>query len=184
MAKKMYSVRTEKKTGETKIDYYKVKDKRDFRYNTLKEILRNEESFTISINTNQVQKDKDSITFCKSFEKYLLDESIPYDIINTECTRQKKIFGIRVGKEKHSEFIIIFHLKHAQFTEELFKHYLSMCDITVGIKPIKPFEETVSDMQKGYIDTIFNRNYFEEAIYDSIFITYMRISYDVSDIIQ
>lgn len=181
MAKKKYSVKTEKKTGETRIDYYKVKDNNNFRYNTLKEILINEDSLTISINTNQVHKDEDSIALSKSYEKHFLDENIPYAVIPTECVRQKKVFGFTIGKEKHSEFVIVFHLEKAQFTEEFFKHYLAMCDITIGIKPIKTFEETVSDLRKGYIDTIFNMKYFEDAIYDSIFIHCMRISYDVSD---
>lgn len=170
-----FKIVKDKKSGDSRIDYYRLSDKPSFRYDTLERILSNKE-IVLRVDTNLIESTKTDIEKSKELEQGLIDNNFPYEIIPTEKSRNKKIFGIKLKSERENAYNIIFKGNWALITREFFNEYLANTDLDIGVLPIKPFDEIYRDMQKGYLVTFFDSGYFEAAIYDSNFIGTMRIS--------
>ena len=165
---------SDKKTGETRIDYYKIKDKRSFRYDLLKKVLYDQQLFIV-IDTNLLAEKGRNIDKAKYFEGYFIENKIPYEIIPTENTQHKKIMGFSLKKEVESAYLILFQISVEDYTEDFFEKYLDKCDALYGINPNRSFDEICKDRQRGYITDFFPSEDFEYTLYDSNFIGSMRM---------
>ncbi|PKM93884.1 MAG: hypothetical protein CVU84_13320 [Firmicutes bacterium HGW-Firmicutes-1] len=170
-----YKVIKDKKNGETRIDYFKVANKNTFRWDALKKLMC-EKEMMIRIDTNLVNSEAKDIDISKSFEEYFEMHNIPYQVLPTEKNKFKKILGINLKMTRENAYIILFHIKEEDMTNDFFKQYLENCDLDIGITPKRSFEEIYKELQKGYFTSFFGCEYFEEAIYDSNYIGSMRIS--------
>lgn len=169
-----YKVLTDKKTGETRIDYYKVDDKLSFRYEILRKLLSNKQLFVL-VDTNLIIQKEKHMDAARFFEGYLTENKIPYEILPTENNQKKKIMGIPLKKDVENAYLILFLLSGENYTEDFFKEFLGKCDAFYGINPNRPFDEICKDKQKGYITDFFYSEDFEQALYDSNFISTMRL---------
>lgn len=166
------------KNGEARIDYYKVKEQSEFRFETLKKLLGDNE-LIIKIDTNMVKTDLRHLDISRNYEAYLKEKNIPYEVIPTEKTNQKKILGITYKKDDEKAYMIIFAINSKDITEDFFNQYLSNADLDIGINPSQSFELLYKELQKGYFASFVNSGYFEAYIYDSNYIGSMRLSKEI-----
>lgn len=167
------------KNGEARIDYYKVKDQRTFRFETLKTLLGNN-NLIIKVDTNMIKSEGRHLDICKNYEGALRDRNISYEVIPTEKTNQKKILGITYKKDEEKAYMILFEIHTEDLTEEFFNKYLANTDLDIGINPSKSFEELYKEIQKGYFSSFVGSGYFEAYIYDSNYIGSMRLSKEIN----
>lgn len=165
----------DKKSGDTRIDYYRVKDKDTFRFETLKKLLTNEE-LIISIDTNLVQSNEQQKDIAMNLESHLKDSNLRYEVQSIANTKEKKIFGIPMKTGDKKAFNVLICLNVKDITKDFFDQYFLNSDVLIGIQPKKSFEEICSDLQKGYMTSFFEKEYFEFTIYDSNIISSMRIN--------
>lgn len=173
---KKYKFTFNKKKGETRIEYYKLKEYNEFRFDTLNKILGDNYSLVFSIDTNLIKSDKDQQSQAKKFEAYFNENKIAYEVFPVPSTKERKIFGIIVKKSSEKAFNIVFPLKASDITMDFFESYLYNCDLLIGINPKKTFEELCKDIQKGYFTSFFDKEYFENTYYDSNYIKSIRIT--------
>ncbi|PKM51170.1 MAG: hypothetical protein CVV02_08470 [Firmicutes bacterium HGW-Firmicutes-7] len=170
-----YKVIKDKKSGDTRIDYFKVPDRKTFRYNTLKKLLQGKD-LIIRIDTNLVKTEAKDIDISKMFEEYFEANNISHEVLPTESNKNKKILGISLKANHGNAYIILFSIKEQDMTEEFFDQYLDNCDLEIGISPNKSVEDIYKEMKKGYLTCFFGSEYFEGVIYDSNFVESMRVS--------
>lgn len=170
-----YKCVRDKKSGDLRIDYYKITDRKTFRYETLGKLLLDKE-IVIRVDTNLVESEKTDMEFSKELEQGLIENNINYEVIPSEKTKTKKIFGIRLKSSRENAYNIIFKVEWNLITKEFFNKYLAKCDLDIGITPIKAFDEINKDIQKGYLTSFFDSGCFEANIYDSNYIGTMRLS--------
>lgn len=168
------------KNGEARIDYYKEKDQRTFRYETLKQLLGDSE-LIIKIDTNMTKSDveKRHLDICRYYESGFKDKNIAYEVIPTEKTNHKKILGITYKKDEEKAYLVLFTINAKDITQEFFNNYLSNTDLDIGINPSQSFEELYKELQRGYFSSFTNSGYFGAYIYDSNYIGSMRISKEI-----
>jgi hypothetical protein len=166
------------KNGEARIDYYKVKDQRAFRYETLKKLLGDHE-LIIKVDTNMIKSDERHLDISRYYERGLKERNIPYEVIPTEKTNHKKILGITYKKDDEKAYLILFNIYSKDLTEDFFNEYLANTDLDIGIAPSQSFEELYRELQKGYFSSFVNSGYFGSYIYDSNYIGSMRLSKEI-----
>ncbi|MBC7960711.1 MAG: hypothetical protein H7X94_12655 [Vallitaleaceae bacterium] len=175
-----YKVVRDKKRGETRIDYFRVIDRNAFRYETLKKLIEAQD-LIISIDTNLVKSEQKHQTIAMAVETILKENNIYYEMLPVENVKQKKVLGFPVKTKDEKAFNILFSLKAQDLTKALFDQAFHDSDVLIGINPKKSFEEIFKDLQKGYFTTFFDPNYFEFAVYDSNYISAIRINKVIED---
>jgi hypothetical protein len=171
------TIRKDKQTGDTYVEYYKVHDKSLFRYSVLKAITKEEPDITIIIDTNHRLSGTQSID-CESF---LNQAGITYLMLPTEANKSRYL-GIPIDfmrKKKAEERIIIFHIVPEQFTRELFDSCFENYDVGLGIGSKEAFGDYLGYHLLSLDDVLFNKSYFEKSIYDSVLCSLMRSSFDI-----
>lgn len=170
---KKYKVLWNKKVNEVRIEYFKVEDKTPFRYKILKDLLANDE-LVLWIDTNLNSGKEQAIQYVKRMETYLAQHHIALEIVPVQSTKDKKIFGIPIKKSDERAFVLLFPIKGEDLTEEFFEMFLAEGDVMFGIRPKVTYEEIVKDVKQGFIKGCFEKDYFEDALYDSVLISAMR----------
>lgn len=170
-----YKFVRDKKSGETRIDYYKVIDKETFRFETLKRLLT-EEDLILSLDTNLVKSNDKQRDIAMGLENHLKEDNFLYQVLAIPNTKEKKIFGIPMKSGEENAYNILVSLSAQDITKDFFDQYIKGNDVLMGIQPKKSFEEIYQDLQKGYMTSFFNKAYFEYTLYDSIFISSLRIN--------
>lgn len=171
-----YKFIRDKKSGETRIDYYKVAERDVFRYETLKRLINNED-IVISIDTNLMKSQESHQNIAMAFEEKLKADHIQYEVFPITNTREKKILGIPMMKSSGEKaFSILINLNGQDIKKDFFDKYFLSTDVLIGIQPKKSFEEICKDVQKGYMTSFFDKSYFEWVLYDSDYISSIRIT--------
>lgn len=184
-----------KRTGETRIEYYRVKNKNSFRYNLLKNIFTDTNlKISAIIDTNQFVPDADTnsqITEDKPFdyiEDILKENGIAYRHFKTE-TNSTKFFGISTDiikkKRKKSERIYVIKLNNINFTNQLFSSLFSCYDTGYGIAASINIDELTEALKtEGFNDVLYSESFFVKSIYDSVVCSSLRSSFDVETYVK
>jgi hypothetical protein len=173
--KEKYKEIIDPKKGERIIDYYKVNEKDGFRYNKIKEFISDYNIFALKLVTTTMVVEGDQKAIVKEWEDYCQQGDIRYWVSGFEGERKKRILGIPMGKQKSQEYSILMLMKKDFFTEDFFLQRLKNYDIMIGVGLKGQENRLFEDYQKGYIDSFFECDYFEQVLYDSICIARIRI---------
>jgi hypothetical protein len=162
------------------VEYYKIPDKKTFRFELLKKIIGNEEDVTIILDTNQQTEKKSGA----EIEDLLKRFNISYLIKSTE-PNELTILGLFIRrKKKKFEKLFILQISPVEFTRELFDACLGNFDIAIGLGKIKSLGEICDSLFLDYDEVLFNRAFFRESIYDSILCASLRCSFDITGHIE
>lgn len=170
--KSKVKIRKDEKLGRTFIDFFKLKDKdkKDYRFNVLNKLLRDQD-LLVMINTNLCCVVDNSVPRdnIKIIEKYVEDEGFKNIVVPIENTNKKSVFGFSIGaKNKSSSYKLGFIIPKGNFNRQLFEDLFNIYDIEIGMGLLKDEEETMEDFRKGYFDSLFNKEYFENSVYMGI----------------
>lgn len=163
-------IRKDQKLGKTVIDYYKSKDKNKFRYNALKELIKEEKLFVI-INTNLCStiQDKSPKENIKEIEEFIKDKEFRSCIIPIENTNKRSIFGIAIDKNNvEPAYKLAFIIPEKMFDNDIYNTILSIYDIELGIGFVKEEDEILEDFRRGYINSCYDKDYFSNAIFNGV----------------
>lgn len=175
-------IRTNKSDNTTIVEYYKLKKPIEFRYNLLSGLLKEYGEALMFINTNSKTE-----TPKIRADVYLDEKNIENAVFKIE-KRERKIFGISLGKknkaDKLSERFIIAKVNENMFTKELFDSCISTYDIALGFGSKLTIEELKNDYRENATDLFFDKEYFDEFIYDSIIFTCCRSTVDTRELAE
>lgn len=167
-----------KANDELIIDYSKMRDIHEFRYNVLDYIIHTKENAILFIDTNA------------SIRKLLIDEitahlesnKVEFNIVPIAAA-EKKFFGLTnfFGKKKEpqiTENILMVMVTKNDFTKKIYTNFLMYYDygVLTGIK------ESLGDMldlyRADHSEVMFNKEVSKSCYYDSIIFTRMRSNSD------
>ena len=171
-----------KKTLETRVEYFRVDDKSAFRFNLLKNILNDIDSqVTLIIDTNQVIKKISK----EDIEEILSSAGVAFTVFSIK-PKPKEIASIRIKDKKknkrENEWLYLLEISYERFSRELFEDFLQYCDLGFCIKAKKALEEVCDIIRMDSFDELmFDEEYFENYIYDSIVCETIRSSVDIQN---
>lgn len=184
-----------KRTGETRVEYYRVKNKDSFRYNLINNIFKDTDlQITAIIDTNQLVTDTDANsenTKDKPFdyiEGILKENGIVYRHFKTE-TNTTKFFGISTDiikkKRKKSERIYVININSINFTNRLFYSLFSCYDTGYGLAANTDIDELIEALEtEGFNDVLYSESFFAQSIYDSVVCSCLRSSFDIEKYVK
>ncbi len=165
------TVRKDEKLGRTFIDYYKHKDKENFRFKALEQLLGSK-SFFMVINTNFCSAVDNSVPKdnIKVIERYAKDAGYQHTVMPIENTNRKSIFGFisRKNDNNNSSYKIGIFVPEGNFNRDIFDSIFGMYDVEIGIGFEKEQEEIFEDFRKGYFDALFDKGYFTYGLFNAI----------------
>ncbi len=179
--KEKVRIKRDNKQDLTFIDYYKIKDFQSYRYGLLRTFFQSQQ-ILVMMDTNLGCIEKvDHKEAVQAFEKKLQSRHIPCAVFPIQNRRQPSILGILMNKkQKEMAYKLIFTCSGDDITESFFKEFLSTYDIEVGIGFVKDVDEIFEAFRRGYLENCFNSDYFEQAVFDSIFLKRMKTTMPVS----
>lgn len=175
--RKGYKVKYDKKLKENKVAYYNVSDKEGFRKAYLSELIGNQQEVFIALNTNLMDQSVDVISYCREIEQFLSQANQAFRVFPVPNTREKKMFGIKVGTDKGKAFLVLAKVSGAFLLGAFFEAFIEKADIMIGIETDQSFETLVHDFQSGYEEHLYDVESFKFVIYDSILIESIRTNF-------
>jgi hypothetical protein len=168
-----------KKTGETFIEYGVGFSTGKYRFKLLKKIIESGPEAIIVIDTNQ----KTGAGSIQEAEEFLHRSGIKYSAFPIR-QNNVKLFGFEIKKKALDQKMIIMVINGEQFSRELYDGFLHGYDIALGIGRQKPFEETCDMLRIDLREVLFNTAFFKESIYDSAVCGTLRSSTDLKPYIE
>ncbi|MBN2880189.1 MAG: hypothetical protein JXN65_11245 [Clostridia bacterium] len=171
-----------KNDGTTVVEYFKVSQPFEFRYNVLKNVLESEGEAVMFIDTNSRLKKPE-----KRIEAYFDENNVEYSIFKIP-QREGKLFGMFVNvfrkpQVKLTEKYIISRITAETFSKEFFDEYLANYDIALGFGAKLGIGEMADDYGENVTELFFDKEFFENFIYDSIIFASARSSMDIRKIV-
>lgn len=184
MVKKI-KVRYDKNLKKNHIEYHRLVDKSTYRYSVISELnKRYDLAFLIETQLGSVNK-PDQLNYARVIEGLFAKYSLRYQIRPMEIAGTKNLFGMFAGGNKTvTHFAITFIVPSNSITREMFDDFLCEYDVQIGYKMIKSQDELFDDMLKGYLNNVFDPEYFEQSLYDSRVFDKFLATEDVSSLVQ
>ena len=151
----------------TVVEFYKLKKPYDFRYGMISGALSGFSEAIIFIDTNTRIKKPEL-----AMEAYFDEHNIEYEMFKINET-EKRVLGIllnsfRKPKPKLTEKFIMAKITPETFTKKFFEEYVSDYDIAMGLGAKISIQDMARDYRENVQDLFFNKEFFDEFIYDSI----------------
>lgn len=161
-------VRFDKGLKKYHIDYHKLKNKDEYRYNLMEQLNVNEQ-LTILIETHLGSRTKpEPLKYARLIEGLFAKYGLRFQVRPIEIQAQKQLFGLfSGGKKTETHYAITFLIPQGALNKEMFEDLLSEFDLQIGYIPQKETDEFFDDMSKGYVDNVFDKGYFGNSFYDS-----------------
>lgn len=166
-----------KNENEMLIDYLREKQKDELRYSVL-EFLVNDSGKEVILyfDTNAKMK---SLPI-ERVKQVLEDLNIEYLSEPVESTKRGvlgfgQLFKPKKKEKRYPENIVIAELSKEINLKKLYDEILSNFDYALGINSHKPISELILRLKNDVLDILFNKEIFENTIYDSVFIGRIRI---------
>lgn len=159
----------DKRLNKYHIEYHKIKNKGQFRYDILKKINKNFD-IAVHIETNLGSENSpDQLKYARDMESLFAKYALAYQVRPIEVAKQKDVFAMFSlgGKKTETHYAITFMIPKSNLNPEMFEDLLCEFDIQIGYDLLKDQEVFFGDMMKGYIKDIFDSGYFENCFYDS-----------------
>lgn len=176
------ATRQNKKTGEMNVEYANVANQPSFRYCLLKSIIESIDlDITMFIDTNQSVASKP----IEQIEAGLQQMNLRYYSMLVPSNPQI-VFGLKMSqnnKRPINEHKIVLELSGNAFPKELFE-IIKNYDNAFGFGKNKPFEELCSDFRLSNGLVLFNKDYFQESLYDSVVCEALRSSFNVERFVR
>ena len=169
-----------KNTGDTCVDYSKVRQREDYRRRLLNAVLRGlNDDLTVYIDTNM----RTGPRFDRDLDGYLERTGARFVSTGVDA-KPRKYFGINVGsligeKKKADERVMVFEAPHGFFSTT-FDRFLINMDIAVGIGRRRSFEEVCRAFLEDADAVMFNTDWFDTFLYDAAGCGMLRSSLDIS----
>ena len=110
----------------------------------------------------------DQLNYARTIEGLFSRYGVEYQVRPHDVADGNRIFGILSGGKKTvTHYAITFIIEKGSLTERMFQDLLCEFDTQIGYKMLKSPKELFEDMQKGYIDNVFDEGYFGESLFDS-----------------
>ena len=163
--------------GDIFTDYARVSRSLNFRYLLLRKIVADAAAdMTIMVNTNQ----RIEGSVCLLDEDYLKAMNLQYIIVPV-TTNPRPFFGVMIKRKSRNgqwaEKRILFDFTCDDFTEEWFNK-IRNCDIAIGMGRKKTFEETCVYWKTEGEGILFDTQYFQNCLYDSVLCTRVRSTFN------
>ena len=175
------TTRQNKKTGEMNVEYAMVANQPYFRFCLLKNIIESMKmDITVFIDTNQSIRSKS----IEQVNAGLQQLNLRYHSMLVE-SNPRNIFGLRISVNKRpmSEHKIVLELSANTFSKELFET-IKNYDIAFGFGKNKSFEDLCGDFRMSSAMVLFNKEYFQESMYDSVVCECLRSSFHVEQFVR
>lgn len=180
--KKKYKVKYDKKLKETRVNYIGLNEPEAFRSEYIKDYMNRYESCILSINTNIIDKEVDTTTYIKEVENVMMAIGAPCEVVPTPNSRDRKVLGITMGKQKDKAFLLLAEIETSKFLE-YYEQLFKKIDYMVGFGLTGSFEELVKQYQYEYDKYLIDSDEFEYVLYDSYVIKSLRTTFpDFPDI--
>ena len=170
-----------KRDNTTVVEYFKMKKPFEFRYSMMSKVLTSQGEAIMFINTNARTKKPE-----KRMEVYFDENKIEYELFKIPQA-EKRILGLVINtfkkpKPQLLEKFIMAKINAETFTKELFDDCISTFDIALGFGSKLTFDEIRDDYRENIMSLFFNKEYFEEFMYDSIIFACSRSTIDIKEI--
>ena len=161
-------IRYDKGLKKYHIEYHKITDQDNYRYNIFKRI-NDKHDLTVMIETHLGSINKpEPVNYARTIEGVFAKHGLRYQVRPIEIQGGKLIFGfLSGGKKTETHYAITFIIPKSALTKALFLDFLCEFDIQIGYKSLMDDNTFFDDMLKGYIDNVFDENYFGDSFYDS-----------------
>jgi len=175
------SIEKNKKTKETLISYFKVKDKKAYRFGLLSEVTSDmKNAMTIIVDTNQ----RLEVQEFDEIEAVLKKSGIEYNALSVRAN-EKRLFGLpidRIRKKKRAaERLFVFDINTEDFSGALYSGFLENYDIAICFGRKKELKEIADIAKEDLGEVLFNKEYFDDCIYSSALFFTIRSSIDISE---
>lgn len=167
------------KAGETRVDYIKVPDRKQFRYRLLKMIVEySGNNALLFIDTNQGAQKSSGPGILERLHQLSIDP-----LVMKIPAGKEQFFGVQVNTRSKNDFeyIICLELKGRPLTQEVFD-ILSACDIAVGIGQIEPVVNQYGLV--GVDPMLIVKTCFKNRLYDSMLCSRVNSNFDVSRFVE
>ncbi len=182
---KLKVIRNER-NQETVMDYYKVRDKVAFRFELIKKMMEDRDmDRTIYLDTNQ-RLSKEGY---HGLKEYLEKNKLIFKEMPTKA-RETKMFGIIIdkwlnrNKKKPLEHVLVFEMNEEAWQEDFFREHLMNFDLAIGFGRKCEFYNLCDQLLVQGQTVLFNDEFFEAFVYDSIICTSIRATFDLEKYIK
>lgn len=167
MAKEV-KVRFDKGLKKYHIEYHRLKNKDQYRYDFMAK-LNTTEQFAVLVETHLGSKTKpDQMNYSRTIEALFAKYGLVYQVRPIEIQAQKQLLGfLSGGKKTETHYAITFIIPEGALNKEMFEDLLGEYDLQIGYKFQKETSEFFEDMLKGYVNNVFDESYFGNSFYDS-----------------
>lgn len=167
MAKNV-KIRYDKGLKKHHIEYHKLTDQDNYRFNILKGI-NEQHDLTVLIETHLGSINKpEPMNYARTMEGFFAKHGLRYQVRPVEIQVGKQIFGfLSGGKKTETHYAISFIIPKSTLTKDQFEDFLCEFDIQIGYKSLMDDKTFFDDLLKGYVDNVFDENYFGDSFYDS-----------------
>lgn len=161
-------VRFDKGLKKYHIEYHRLQNKDQYRYDLMAK-LNATEQLAVLVETHLGSKNKpDQMNYARTLEGLFAKYGLAYQVRPVEIQAQKQLLGfLSGGKKTETHYAITFIIPEGALNKEMFEDLLSEFDLQIGYKMQKEIDEFFDDMLKGYVNNVFDENYFASSFYDS-----------------
>lgn len=164
------------------VDYSKVKNREETRYELYQEI-NSKEALMILIDTSLNKADPKQIQTCfydlkdeasyKVISQYLEESEFEFEIRKVKRSVPRTILGFSSGKsDKVEDVLIAIFVPINKLTREFFEYLLCTHDIMAGIKPNTPIASIFKDFASAQFQRINEIEGFDYTLVDSHLMSY------------
>ncbi len=162
--------RYDKKLDKYHIEYHLLttEDQRSLRLEVLNK-LNDAYDLAVLIDTQMGSVTQpDQRSYAQMIEGLFTKHNIQYHLRPVEMPNPKQLFGFfTTGNKTVTQYVITFIIEKGAFSETLFDDLLCEFDTQIGYGLLKSPKEIFIDMEKGYLDNVFDQQYFSDSLLDS-----------------
>ncbi len=169
-------LKVQKRKNDIILEYFHMKDVNSLRYNILKYVIDSfNEKILLYVDTNN----KIEIMFSDNIKKVLEDNGVVFKYEPVESAK-RGVLGFRPffrndKKNKMNEAMFLAEINKDTPLKNLYYGFLKDYDYAVCINPEKDIGELILRFKMDAYDVLFNKEYFQNTLYDSIVAGRMRM---------
>jgi hypothetical protein len=179
-----------KKEGKYIVEYSRVKDIKAERFAILKQINESHDMFVVLdtelLGTVNPEIEREKLPLAtregqNSIMGLFVNKDIPNSMRHKYVDRQKKMFGVPMGKtEREEEVNLAFYFDKGRLDYDIFEQLLCVYDYMIGIESLEPIEELLDKFSLGEFSRIQDTKAFKYELVDSLYMRHFYTNYDLN----